>query len=539
MKSKTLNFIIASVFAFVFLIGFASAVTISGTPSTLSQDGGSFIISVSSTETNDQITLSIDNSHSDIDFDINETSFTLNEDSRGINITYDTNDFDFEFLRDYSVTLEAESTNSSNDSVVLKFADSDFCSGVENPGNLDIEIDEINVVEKKDGLISFGDDEDWFPLDRIELVIVVQNDGSEDIDDIDLEWGLYDESNNEWAIEVDDVENFDLKDDDEETFTISFTISESDLDVDLEDLEDGTYRIYVKATGEVDDDSNPKTCDSDSADATIIIEDDFVIIDDVELPEVVQCDSNVQISGDVWNIGDDDQDEVTVVITNSKLGINEILEIGDIDSFDSESFDTTFTLPEVVEEGTYYLQISVYDEDDEIYENDFDDEKASFIVPLKVEGNCALASASVSAVLQEGGQAGKPLVIKATIINTGKKQTTYTINAAGYSEWANSYEASQTSVVLGAGATQDVLLTFDVKEDIEGTFSFNIELLSQNKLVLNQPVADVTIEKRSGLNWFTGDSILGENKGYIWGIGILNLILIVVIVIVAIRIARK
>jgi hypothetical protein len=408
----------------------------------------------------------------------------------------------------------------------------DFCSyddGVsENPGDLKVEIKDISVTN------GFGDDEEWLLLDEIEVEIEIENKGDYDVDDISVEWGIADESMNEWVIEMDEIDEFNIKDGDEEKLVITFRIDD-DLDIDLDELE-GSYYLYVRATGEVDDDTNPMTCASDSEAVSIEVESDFVILTDIEVQEVVQCDTEVQITADVWNIGDRDQDEVYVIIYNKELGINEKIEIGDVDAFEDEKLDALIKIPSDAEEKTYSLKLTVYDEDDDIYENDYDEEESIFNVFFKVEGNCGSEpNAVISASLESGGKAGQPLVIKATIVNTGDDSTTFSINAAGYTEWASSAELSQSTVLLNAGDSINVLMTFDVKKDVSGEKTFNIEILSENKLVLSQPVS-VIIEK-SGFS-FTGGVISGDNW-YLWGIGAINFILIIVIIFVAIRVARK
>jgi hypothetical protein len=408
----------------------------------------------------------------------------------------------------------------------------DFCSyddGVsENPGDLKVEIKDISVTN------GFGDDEEWLLLDEIEVEIEIENKGDYDVDDISVEWGIVDESMNEWVIEMDEIDEFNIKDGDEEKLVITFRIDD-DLDIDLDELE-GSYYLYVRATGEVDDDTNPMTCASDSEAVSIEVESDFVILTDIEVQEVVQCDTEVQITADVWNIGDRDQDEVYVIIYNKELGINEKIEIGDVDAFEDEKLDALIKIPSDAEEKTYSLKLTVYDEDDDIYENDYDEEESIFNVFFKVEGNCGSEpNAVISASLESGGKAGQPLVIKATIVNTGDDSTTFSINAAGYTEWASSAELSQSTVLLNAGDSINVLMTFDVKKDVSGEKTFNIEILSENKLVLSQPVS-VIIEK-SGFS-FTGGVISGDNW-YLWGIGAINFILIIVIIFVAIRVARK
>ncbi|MCX6750204.1 MAG: putative S-layer protein [Candidatus Pacearchaeota archaeon] len=126
------------------------------------------------------------------------------------------------------------------------------------------------------------------------------------------------------------------------------------------------------------------------------------------------------------------------------------------------------------------------------------------------------------------------MVVKATITNTGNKIAYYTLNAAGYTGWADSATLDKSSLTLNAGESGEVLLNFDVKKEALGINLFNLEVLSENKLIVNQPVqVEITKRKLSLGNLFSG------NNGYIWGIGLLNLILIILIIVIAVRIARK
>lgn len=391
-----------------------------------------------------------------------------------------------------------------------------------------------------DNVEGFGDDTEWYAFDEIEAEITVENNGDYKISDIKVEWGLYNAETGEWVID-DSEKTFDLKDDEEETLTVSFQ-----LDENLDELADGDFTFYVRATGEFDDSDSANdgdnTCVS-SADSIDVMSDDFVILDNVEFTGTVSCGSEVQITADVWNIGDDDLDEVSVLIYNQELGINKEVLIGDIDSFDKEKLDITITLPENAVEKTYSIRFQIYDEDDDIFENENDD-KAQFTGPLVVSGSCSsngstgTGKAAVSANLVSGGKAGKSLVIKSTITNTGLELATYSINAAGYASWANSAELDSSVVVLTAGASKDVEFTFDVKKDASGSNSFDIEVLSGNQLVVKQPVT-VSIDKSSFFSGFTGN-VIGEGSGwYLWAIGAINVILVIVIIIVALRIAKS
>ena len=63
------------------------------------------------------------------------------------------------------------------------------------------------------------------------------------------------------------------------------------------------------------------------------------------------------------------------------------------------------------------------------------------------------------------------------------------------------------------------------------------EVVSGNHLVVQQPVS-VSIEAKKFMGFFTG-AVTGGDAYLLWGLGLLNVILIVAIIIVVIRILRK
>ncbi len=386
--------------------------------------------------------------------------------------------------------------------------------------------------------MEFGDDTSWFPLDEVEVDIEVRNDGNDDLKNVEIEWGLYDTTTGDWY--KDDKESdFRIKDGDSKTVTVNFQLRKH-----MRDLRNGNFVFYAKATGEDREFDGNKTCVSDFEDIDVVIENNFVVLDNIQIPETVSCGSDVQVNADVWNIGDDDQNDVLVLILNTELGINKEVQVGDIDSLDDTKLDTLIRIPEDAKEKFYPLSFYVYDEDNDIYQTDFDDDDAKFNIPLKVEGGCSGTVSEgikplISANLQSGGDSGEDLVVKVTITNPSDKVVNYNLNAAGYTSFASSVELSQNLLVLNAGESKDILATFKVKNDASGDYTFNIEALSGNDVTIRPVSVSITSPLKSGfLNSITGNSVLGKNR-YLWGIGFLNLILIIIIIIIAIKITRK
>ena len=416
------------------------------------------------------------------------------------------------------------------------------CDSTGNSGELDVK--KIKFSNKGMKYNTFGSDDEWFPYEEIEVQIEVKNGGDDDVDDVEISWGIWNTKTNEWVIDIDEEDTVDIKDGDTEKLTFTFVIDD-DVDVDLEDLSDGeNYRFYVTAEGTVDNDDSDDTCVSDFETASVIVESDFVVLDDVTIPETVQCNALVEVTVDVLNVGDRDQDDVylEVVDLGGVLKIKESLLVGDVNAFDKERVSFTTRIPSDATEGTYSLVFSVLDEDKDIYENDFDDEQSKYTLPIKVQGNCGtsatiLGTASVSATLESGGEAGKDLVVNAIITNKGTSSATFLISSSGYGAWADSATVEPGTLTLNAGESGSVSITLGVKDSASGTNTFDIEVVSGNQVATTQKVSVPITEKKG---FFTGSVIGGSDNNYLlWGVGLLNVILIVAIIIVVVRIFRK
>ncbi|MFW6225727.1 MAG: putative S-layer protein [bacterium] len=426
-----------------------------------------------------------------------------------------------------SININADSSSSNAEADGKITLENSYCD-CENPGDLDVTIDDFSVIK------GMGDEESWYPLDIIEVEVEVENNGNWDIEDIELEWGVYDSSEDDFIIEETE-KDFDLDEGDDKTLTLEFQLDNPD------DYEDKDYVFYAKATGEVDDSDSEydgnETCAEDSKDSEIIIEDDFVIIGETSMSETAPCNSKVEIFADVWNIGEDDQEDVIVRIFNSELGIDKKISFEEIDALEKETFESSFDIPEDAEEETYSIKLIVYDEDERVYEND-EDEEAVFELPLKIKGGCISSlekTTLINAELKSKGISGKEIEIVADIKNTDNKTKTYTIDASNYENWADLKDMNTTTFVLDKDESAKILITMNVNDDVSGDKTFDL-LVSSNEMTLTQPVT-VDIEKDTSLWSKLKKSLSGSTS--IWGIAIINIILIIVIIIVVIRLLRK
>jgi len=398
-----------------------------------------------------------------------------------------------------------------------------------------LQIEDVKVIR------GFGDDEDyWYPFDVIEFEVEVENEGSWDIDNVEIVWELYTTEGKK--IDDGDLSDFNLKDGKDETRI--FTIV---LDEDIDEFEAENAVLYIKAIGEIDDNDSPydgeDTCDYRSLEVDVRADENFVIMNNFKINgvqlnfwdlenEVLACGQEITFTADVWNIGDRDQDDVYIRVYNEYMEINEVVDIGDIDGFENEDFTFTFNIPEGLEEKWYSLKFDIYDDDDDIFETSEDD-LAKFEAIFKVESCNIVIPPIISAELDSEAIEGKDLVIKTMITNNNNYETLYSITVKGYETWADLQSISGDVLRLDAGETVEVIITFDTKKESAGDQIFYLNVFSDNELVSEQPIG-VSI-KQSGSNftdWF-------KDNWKLAGIILLNLILVIAIIIVAVRIYRR
>ncbi|MBU0894376.1 MAG: putative S-layer protein [Nanoarchaeota archaeon] len=504
--------------------------SLSITPLTISQGSNSGTMTITNKGNTVLTGISLVKSGSDFDISFNTNNFNLNAGaSQNVIITITSDLSNLNFGSNFVTVTATSGTTTASERVNTIGS---FCDNP-NPGQLDITIDQINVKE------GFGDDDSyWYLFDEIEIDTDVDIDGSWDIDKIKIEWELY--TTDGKRIMKGDESNFNLDYNDDKTITITFKLNKN-----IDDFKGENAIFYVKATGKINDNDadeydNENTCDWDSQEVEVITDDNFVILDDINIQEsTISPGSELHLTADVWNVGDNDQDDVMVFISESSLGINKKITIGEVKEFDSEKLEATIKIPGDAKKGTYYIEFRVYD-DDNLYETDEEEDSALFRFPIIIEGESVstpdVGNVLVTAQLESGGQAGKELVVRATITNPSDVLAAYGLDVSGYSDWAELTDVNLKTLVLAPGDSGDALFTFIVNKGISGEQIFYIDVTSNNKLILSQP-ASVTIEK-TGFAGITG-GIIGGGNAYLWGIGLLNIILVIIIIIVAVRVAKR
>jgi uncharacterized membrane protein len=442
-----------------------------------------------------------------------------------------------------SITVTAAS-GATQDTLEMSVEGS-FCEAGEKGGNL--KISDVKIDNR-----GTGKDDEWNLLDTIEVEVQVDNDGNDDVKDVFVELGFFDSDGNNQVNDLDfaesdsDDEEYDvgrINDGKDETVTFKFKVPA--------DFDDGSYKLTVKAySDDLGEDVECTDTASDLSDdnfesISVDRESDsgkFIAFDDVQfIPGEVTCGERVSMTFDVYNIGDEDQDQVKVNLRNTPLKLDESVEIrSDLDQGDSETINFDFVIPDGVTDGLYDLRLTAdYDYKNGNYRDNSDDET---LFQLRLLG-CGVGPgtpservAVISFNLESDAMAGEELVVRTTVTSTKTTSDQFTISADGYDSWASLDDVSPTAFNLASGESRDITLTFMLDEDAEGTESFEIEVMDSAG---NVETRSVVIENIGGATGGAGAGFDFGDNTFLWIVGLVNVILVVLIIIVAVRVARR
>lgn len=409
-----------------------------------------------------------------------------------------------------------------------------------------------NLTISRFDISSDGDeDEEWKPLDTIEVEVRVENIGDNDVDDVIVEIGLFDSTGSNVISDMDftntdeeEIELGDLNDNDEDTVTFEFTIP-ADFDIDSSD-----YKLAVKAYSDGHENQMCIDNDNDELDnqfyqAINLDQEDeeerFIVVDDITLPSEAVCGETVSGTFGVFNIGDDDQDQVRITMTNREFGVSEQFEIrNDFEVGDDETFDFNFIVPTSTRDGTYTIGFRTEYEFRSGSYREMSEE--TFVGTLRVIGcgngetpnptptdSDVLITANVGEALP-----GQLFDVRVTFRNRGTESVNLDLDASGYQSWGELDSISDDSFSLDAGESRTVTFTFNADETASGAESFTVQARSANGVeTLEVDVEFPEVESSNG-----GFSLSG-NRTLLWIIGAINVVLIVLIIVVAVRLARK
>ncbi len=557
MKNKRISLAILSIFTLVFLVSAVSALTLGVQTNdlTLGSKQTTLTLTADSSTVEQTMTLSLNpvsiiDGSNQVSLKVTPSTLKIAPNTQAqtspITVSIDNVIGNLKFGR-YSTTLTA-SNSTSNATQTISFIKS-FCKAGSIGGNLT-----INSVD----ISSSGDEDDeWKPLDEIDVEVEVENIGDNDVRDILVEIALFDSQGRNKINDI-DFENTDedkidlgrLNDGDEETVIFTFRVPP--------DFDAGSYKLAVKAYSDASNSGENLECTDTSddfgntifEDIDVSKEDDegkFIAFDNIRItPSQIACGDTVTLDADVFNVGDEDQDQVRIVLSNSELKLDLQQEIREnLDEGDKTDISFTFTVPIGIKEKLYSLSLSAdYDYRNGNYRESSDEETKFGLnvvscgsVPSGTNGGTNGKIASIAASLDSKAEAGSELIVKSTITNLLSEDATFIVSASGYESWADVNSISERILNLKPRESANVEISFNVNEDVSEEQSLILEIRSGDKLETREVNVNIAPAAQEEKPQFSGFDF--GNNGLIWIIGIINVVLIILIIIVAVRISRK
>ncbi len=470
-------------------------------------------------------------SQSQGDFEVNfsENNFNLSP-GQDKNISVSIVSIKEDLVGESTLIITAKSGDTTATGAITK--ETNFCQGI--PLVERLEIRDVEITNKGFSINRFGEDDEWYPLEKIEVSLTLRNRANHDIRDVSLEWGLYNKELKEWVIEPTEEDEFDLDADDEMDVSFDFDL-DNKMDIDLEDLTDGKdYVLYIRATGIIDEGKNEGnyTCDFDSQEASINIERNLVILDDFQENYSAFCSENLNIPVKVWNIGSRTQKDFSVTLYNSQLNINKDLTIDELKSFRGKEVSFDISIPEDATPGEYWLKLKVIDDDGIVY-SDEDDEDSFFPVKLIIQGNCKVHTNLNIVAQAENLEEGQEGIVNVVITNLGSKTQIFNLSLSNPS-WVESFSFNTSSLIIRAGESKQIQINLKPKQDSAGTHVLDL-IFSSEKGIETQPI-EVEVLKRSSFTHFfnkiSGFSIAGNT--YTASLSVLIIVLIIIIILLLI-----
>jgi len=433
-------------------------------------------------------------------------------------------------------------TPGNANSKVCTYDETTLCEhkGFTENSTLEISDFDINVIGE-------GKDDEWQYLDKIEIIVEVENThDDEDVKDVEVRIVIMDGKIEDGGNDVTGDFDFDediltdigtLKDGRSNREDVTFTIDE----ISPEDLDSGTYYMYVMAYEDGNEAGQCESKESKLGDSDYFFEFDIESVDDdeavaakgigIDAPISAYCgQQNLEISIPVYNLGDNDEERVLVILSDSELGIYESKVIRNLDSGDKEELTFFVDIPSELSKEKYNLDVAVYfdwdeDEDDENPSN-YDDETSDEEVRLEVL-SCQGPAPSINANLASATEVGTDLIVKAIVTNNGDDND-FVIALSGFESWAEIVSINPQAASIKEGEFTEVTIT--LKPTASGPQTFKIDATVDGE-TFGQPVA-VNIAEDKGI-------FSGMNDALTYTIiGIIAILVLIFLVLVA-KISRR
>ncbi len=419
----------------------------------------------------------VDNDNDKIKLSFSNPSPIPPNNSGTVTITMDADaKVDFETYQGIVTITDTNNTNNKATFDLSITVEPSICDAGETGNDLELEIDDPD------------DGEEFEPGDTVNIQVTVKNVGD---DDIRTQVGAFlfsDKSQiTNAASETKNIENGD-----EEEFELTMKIPFDSTKID----DDDDFTLFVKA---FDDDSEETNCIEESVGVTIELPTHKVVInkgDTQFLPSSVSCGDTALANIHVTNIGEKDNDAVTIYLSNKELGITKQSDIFSIEAFSSEEQNDetrqfSVTIPDDAISKTYLFTVAM----------NYKGGSTSEQIPLQVlcESPQTLVSqgeviATVTPVNTKIVTSQSSLItVPVKLQNAQPTKETFLVTLTNINELGVS---APKTITLNPSKQSTLFLELRVHDDVEpGIHTTVVEVLWEGTVIASETVA-IEVEER-------------------------------------------
>ncbi len=358
------------------------------------------------------------------------------------------------------------------------------------------------------------------PSEEIELKINVKNNGNRD-NDVIVSAFLFDLNEDETLVDG-ETESITVEDGKDEDFEFTLKIP-SDVDTD------NKFALFVKAFEEDEEDRN---CGEARQDLEIRRERDSVTINKLTLsPSILACSETFDATIDVLNIGTTKEEDVTVRLFDDELKFDLISSPVTLNKFDSSDDKATLRFRDVkipvnAEQKQYQLEALLSYNNGDKTQSKFGTITVNKCESLNTAINGEPRKVNLQALVSSFTiNSGESISIPATITNTDKIQTQYTIELQNAQDFTESVPAPK-NLILNPGQSETVYFNLMTKSNLNaGKYTGTLVVKSANN-VLDTKAITISAEKAS-FSGFGNFSNLNVSKVF-WIVADIILIIVAI-----------
>jgi len=432
---------------------------------------------------------------------LSATNITPGTDTTSLSISYDLND-SIEYGI-YSGTLTYNDENGASQSIPLEL------SVFENEYNKNLKITVKNLEDIT------NDDKDTYPGDtiRIEDIEIENNyspDNDDSIDDIDLEYRVYQISDGDEIVDETYEDSFDIEENkDSGKFDIEFQIPY--------DSKQGDYMVELIATGTIYSDDG-----TDSRDGEEIVGryyESFNVDTKTKhmIPKALLVDSycpgdEAELRIELVNIGENDLDEnhdMFVKVEISEFDYEEWHNVTqDIDVGDIETLVVNVDIPSTATIGSHSVKLTSKHTGNTNSKLDGSEYSGLITLSSTCAGTASSDTTLISGQSSEEGAQGMNTKYTLTVTNNGDSAVTYDIDVVGEEAWGAAIVNPET-VIVPAGGTSTFSVYLQPGNNAQSTNNAVVNLKSGGEIVSSKTLT-LTI---SGMSISTlTDSLFGNTS---------------------------